>query len=121
MTARARAKGMLLFAVTFAAGVVSGAEYERRTTPSHDAARVGSHHVMQRLKDDLALDSVQERAIAAILARRQGMVDSTWHAMQPHVHATLDSTLQEIVEVLRPDQAAKYRKMVEAKHPGTMR
>ena len=76
---------------------------------------------MHRLKDELGLDSAQEKAIAAILARRQGAVDSTWHVLQPHVRATLDSTLREIVGVLRPDQAAKYRKMVETMHPGTLR
>ena len=79
------------------------------------------HHLTRRLKEELALDPAQEQAIAAILARRQGAVDSTWHAMQPHVHATLDSTLREILGVLRPDQSAKYRKMVESMHHGTLR
>jgi len=37
------------------------------------------------------------------------------------VHATMDSTLQEVLGVLRPDQAAKYEKMVEAMHPRTPR
>lgn len=111
-----------MLAVTLAAGVVIGVGYERRRTPAHEGAGMDSHHVMHRLKDDLGLDSAQQKAIAVIFARRQGAVDSTWHAVQPHVRATLDSTLQEIVEVLRPDQAAKYRKMVEAvHHPGTLR
>lgn len=121
MTAPAWMKGTLLLAVAFTAGAVTGVGYERRRTPAHDAARMDSHHVMHRLKDDLGLDAAQEKAIAAILARRQGAVDSTWRAMQPHVHATLDSTTQEILDVLRPDQVAKYRKMVEARHPGTLR
>lgn len=121
MTVPAWVRGTLLLAVTLTAGVVIGVGYERRRTPAHDAARMDSHHVMHRLKDDLGLDSAQHKAIAAILARRQGTVDSTWHTMQPHVRATLDSTLQEIVGVLRPDQVAKYRKMVEAKHPGMLR
>jgi hypothetical protein len=107
--------------VTLAAGVVIGVGYERRRTPAHDAAGMDSHHVMQRLRHYLALDTAQQKAIAVILARRQGTVDSTWHAMRPHVNATLDSTLQEIVGVLRPDQVAKYRKMVEAMHPGMVR
>jgi hypothetical protein len=114
-------KGTLLLAVTLAAGVVIGVGYERRRAPAHDPAVMDSHHVMQRLRHHLGLDSAQQQAIAAILARRQGTVDSTWHAMQPHVRATLDSTLQEIVGVLRPDQVAKYRKMVEAMHPGMVR
>lgn len=121
MTVPAWVKGTLLLAVTFTAGVVTGVGYERRHTPAHGAARTDAHHVMRRLTDELGLDSAQGQAIAAILARRQGTVDSTWHAMQPHVHAALDSTLQEILGVLRPEQVAKFRKMVDAMHPGTLR
>jgi len=121
VTAPAWVKGTLLLAVTLAAGVVIGVGYERRRTPAHEAAGMDSHHVMRRFAHDLGLDSAQHEAIAAIFARRQVAVDSTWHAVRPHVRATLDSALQEIVGVLRPDQVAKYRKMVEAVHPGVLR
>jgi len=120
MTVPAWVRGTFLLAVTLAAGVAIGVSYERRRAPGHDAVARNSHHVMHRLKDQLGLDSAQHEAVAAILARRQGTVDSTWHAVQPHVRAALDSTLQEIVRVLRPDQMAKYRKMVEARHPGML-
>jgi len=112
-------KGALLLAGTLTAGVIIGVGYERRRAPTHEAS--GVHHLMPRLKSELELDSAQEKAIAAIFARRQGAVDSTWHAVQPHVHAILDSTLLEIMDVLRPDQAVKFRKMVETRHPGTLR
>ena len=121
MTAPAWVRGALLLAVTFSAGVSVGVSYQRRSAPAHEAAGRNSHHVMQRLRHHLGLDSAQYTAIAAILARRQGTVDSTWHAMQPRVHATLDSALQEIVGVLRPDQLARHRKMLEAMHPGVLR
>lgn len=110
-----------MLAVTLTAGVAIGVGYERRRTPVHGPAGMESHHVMHRLKAGLGLDSAQHEAIAVILARRQGTVDSTWHALQPQVHAMLDSTLQEIVHILRPDQVAKYRKMVEAVHSGMPR
>ena len=73
--------------------------------------------MLRHLTDQLGLDSAQQTAVALILARRQGTVDSTWHALQPHVRATMDSTLREILDVLRPEQAAKYRKLVETMHP----
>jgi hypothetical protein len=114
-------KGTLLFAVTLTAGVVIGVAYERHRTPTHEAAGMDSHHVMHRFRQVLGLDSAQQQAIAAILARRQGAVDSTWHAVQPHMRAALDATHQEILGVLRPDQVAKYRKMVAAMHPGALR
>jgi hypothetical protein len=118
VTTAAWLRGVLLLAATLIAGVIFGVAYERSRTPPHEADP--SHHVMQRLTDELGLDAGQQKAIAAIFARRQGAVDSTWHALQPHVRAALDSTLREIVSVLRPDQAIKYRRMVETRHPGTL-
>jgi hypothetical protein len=113
------AKGSLLLVVALVAGVVIGVAYERSRAPSHDIT--ASHHMMQHLTDELGLDSTQQKAIAAIFARRQATVDSTWHVLQPHVRAAMDSTLREILAVLRPDQEAKFRKMVETRHPGTLR
>lgn len=114
-------KGTALLALTFAAGLAIGVSYERQRTPAHELVRTNSHHVMRRFNHSLGLDSAQHMAIAAILARRQGVVDSTWHMVQPHVRATLDATQREISGVLRPDQQAKYRKMMEALHPASSR
>ena len=108
-------------AIILAAGVAIGIGYERRRAPSHDASAMQSHDVLHRITHELDLDSAQREAIAAILTRRQGTVDSTWHAMRPHVRATLDSTVDEIVGILRPDQVARYREMIEARHPPTPR
>src|SRR5262245_18209494 len=73
----------------------------------------GAHDAMHHLARELDLDPTQQRAIAEILAKHQPEVDATWHAMQPHMRATLDSTTQDIVSVLRTDQALKYRRMTE--------
>jgi hypothetical protein len=117
VTIPAWVKGTLVLAVTLSAGVVMGMTYERSRAPAHEASAADSRHILQHLERSLELDSAQRTAIGAILARHQGAVDSTWHAVQPHVHAAMDSALQEIVGVLRPEQAAKYRKMVEVRHP----
>src|SRR5688572_30824362 len=85
-------RGTSLLAVTLAAGVALGVSYERRRTSEPEAA--GTHHLMGRLHDELGLDQAQRDAIAGILARRQGALDSTWHTLQPHVRAALDSTHQ---------------------------
>jgi hypothetical protein len=112
------ARGTLLLVVTLAAGVGIGMTYERHRAPSHAALETDAHHVMHHFERELGLDSAQQRAIAAIFARHQGAVDSSWHVLQPHVRATLDSTLQEIATVLRPGQLAKYRTLIESRHPG---
>lgn len=120
MTASAWVKGALLLAVTLSAGIAIGVSYERRRAPAHDVAGMASHDVLHHFTRQLGLDSAQQQAIAAIFARRQGSVDSTWHAVQPHVRETLHLTLREIAGVLRPDQLAKYRQMMEARHPGVL-
>lgn len=114
-------KGTMLLAVTFVAGVTVGVTYERRQVPTHGSTATDAHDAMHHLTRDLNLDPAQERAIAEILARHQFEVDATWHAMQPHVRATLDSTSQEILAVLRSDQAATYRKMTETMRPSQHR
>src|SRR5207245_103437 len=91
--------------------------YERHRTAAHGAVALDAHDAMHRFTRALDLDAAQQAAIAQILARHQGELDSTWHAVQPHVRATLDSTHQEIVGVLKPDQVVKYRQMMEAAHP----
>jgi Spy/CpxP family protein refolding chaperone len=92
--------------------------YERSDArPAHGAVAMNAHDAMHRLVRDLDLDATQQQAIAEILARHQKDVDVTWHAMQPHVRATLESTHQEIARVLRPEQAEKFQKMFDALHP----
>lgn len=120
MTIPAWAKGTLLLTVTLAAGIAIGVGYERRRVPPHEMSGRDSHHLIRGLSEQLELDSAQYAAVAAILARRQGAVDSTWRAMRPRMHATLDSTMREILGVLRPDQAAKYREMLDTMHPGAL-
>ncbi len=114
-------KGALLLTLSFAAGVVLGAGYERHHGRGHDAMAFSPHEVLEHFSHELSLDSAQVQAVTAILTRRQSQVDSAWHSMQPHISATLDSTLREILTVLRPDQAEKYRKMIGEMHPHALR
>lgn len=110
-------KGMLLLAATFAGGVAAGIGYERRQAVGQHAGAMEDHGAMQRLVRDLDLDSLQQQAITEILTRHQKDVDATWHLMQPHVRATLDSTHQDIERVLRPEQLATFRTMMQRMHP----
>lgn len=121
MTLPSWVRGTVLLAVTFVAGVVGGVGYERHRVPAYEATGKDGHHLTDHLRQELGLDPAQQRAIDAILARHQGAVDSTWRMVGPRVHATMDSTLREILGVLRPDQAAKFRRMVDAMHPGALK
>jgi phosphoenolpyruvate carboxylase len=109
-------KGTLLLAIAFGAGVTAGVGYERRQVSRHEAVVAQNHDVIHHLARELDLDSAQQQAIAEIFARRQWEVDVTWHAIEPHVRATVDSTQQEIARILRPDQLARFQKMATAVH-----
>jgi hypothetical protein len=113
-------KGALLLGVSFAAGVLLGAGYERHHGARHETMGMDPHHVLEHFAKELHLDSAQIDQVRSILVRRQATVDSAWHSMQPHISATLDSTLREVLVVLRPDQAEKYRRMIGEMHPGAL-
>jgi hypothetical protein len=120
VTAPTWLRATLLLALTFAAGLGVGVGYTWHRNATHSAEGAHSQYMIQHLARDLELDSTQHAAVARIFARRQRAIDSTWQAVEPQVHATIDSTLREIASMLRPDQLAKYRKMLEDRHPETL-
>jgi hypothetical protein len=109
---------VLLLGVTFAAGGMAGVAYERHAHAAPLATTVDARFVMQHLETQLQLDSAQRKGIEAILARHQIAIDSTWHIIQPHVRATLDSAHREILGLLRPDQAARFPAAMAQMHHG---
>ena len=110
-------RGTLLLVLVFAAGLSAGVLYERRQNHGHERVAADTHSFPQRLASELQLSPAQQDAINRILARHQQDVESTWHEMQPRVHAALDATEQEIVGVLTPEQAAKFRELTRTHHP----
>lgn len=121
MTVPVWVRGTLLLAIVFAAGITAGVAYERSRGSRHSSVAREPHDVIHHLARELDLDPAQQKAIAEIFARRQTEVDSTWHAVEPHVRATLDSTQQEIADVLRPDQLAKFQQMRATAHSRSYR
>lgn len=119
MTIPTWVKGTAVLLVIFAAGVATGIGYERRHGRTHQAMSSAAHDMIHHLTSELELDSTQQHAIQEILARHQSEVNATWHAMRPHVRATMDSAYREIVAVLRPEQAEKFRRLTEGSHSMT--
>ena len=106
----------LLLTVTFAAGAMAGIAYDRhgRASPMQ---MPDAQHFVHHLQVELSLDSAQQQAVAKILAHHQYTVDSAWRAIQPHVGVALDSMVGDVLAVLRPDQAEKFRRLVGEMHP----
>lgn len=113
-------RGALILLLTFAAGAAAGVGYERHVASAHRAPTMDAALVVQHMRFLLGLDSAQTAAITTILARHQHGVDSSWRAMQPGVRANLDSTLREIMGVLKPDQVGRFRELVHQMHPGML-
>jgi hypothetical protein len=113
----ARARGLILLALVFAVGGAAGFRLGRVPRPAASSPNPMEPHVfVQRLDQELHLDAAQRDSIVAILTRRQQAIDSAWRALRPSVYATIDSTRQEIVSVLRPDQRPRYMELFRAAH-----
>jgi hypothetical protein len=72
------------------------------------------------MEHQLSLDSAQSAQVAAILARRQIVIDSVWGDLRPLVRGALDTTLIELIAVLNDEQKVKLRGMIAEMHPGVL-
>jgi hypothetical protein len=117
MTVPIAVRGTLLLVLVFAGGASAGILYERQQTRAHESVPADAHTLLHRLAGELQLSPQQQDAINQILARHQKDVDVTWHEMQPRVHAALDAAEREVVAILTPEQAAKYRELTRLHHP----
>ncbi len=122
MTVPTAVRGTLLLVLVFVAGVSAGILYERQQNHAPESVSADAHTLLHRLATELELTPAQRDAIDQILARHQKDVESSWHEMQPRVHAALDAAEQEIVTVLTPEQAARFRQLTAMHHqPGQHR
>lgn len=111
---------VLMILVTLAAGFGLGLFYARHHVEVRVLPAINLSHLMHRLEHQLELDSAQSVQIGAILARRQVAIDSLWGALRPQVRGALDTTLIEMIAVLRDDQKVKLRGMIAELHPGVL-
>ena len=111
---------VLMILVTLSAGFGLGLFYARQHVEVRVLPAINLAHLMHRLKHQLALDSVQSAQIEVILARRQVAIDSLWGTLRPQVRGALDTTLIEMIAVLRDDQKVKLRGMIAELHPGVL-
>ena len=111
---------VLLLLLTLGAGFGLGILYSRLHTEVKVLPAIELRHLMHRLEHQLELDSAQSAQIAAILERRQVVIDSLWGNLRPLVRGALDTTLIEMIAVLRDDQKAKLRGMIAEMHPGVL-
>ena len=111
-------RGSLVLALVLLSGIALGIAIERaRATGGADHA-MDPVVLMRALDRELVLDSAQRTAIAAVLVHRQGAIDSAWRGVRPAMRAAIDSSQMEIVNILRPEQRARFLELVRSAHPG---
>lgn len=111
---------VLLLLVTLSAGFGLGLFYARHHVQVRVLPAINLAHLTHRLQHQLELDSAQSAHVALILARRQVAIDSLWSDLRPQVRQALDTTLIELIGVLRDDQKVKLRGMIADLHPGVL-
>jgi hypothetical protein len=111
---------VLMLLVTLSAGFGLGIFYSRHHVQVRVLPAINLAHLTHRMQHQLDLDSAQSAAVATILARRQVAIDSLWGTLRPQVRQALDTTLIELISVLRDDQKVKLRGMIAEMHPGVL-
>lgn len=105
---RARAVGMLVLVLMFAAGALTGAVTMRvaGADESNPRTRAESREARPDLFAKLGLTAEQQSQVDAIMERRRGEVDAFWEKHGPRLRAITDSARAEIRAVLTPEQRA---------------
>ncbi len=114
---RARALGLALLATIFAAGALAGAAFERVSDRAPAATAAPTDSACEARRKGLIVDQVsptpeQRTRIDAILERRRGQMDAFWEGEGRRLRGIVDSTRNEIREVLTPQQRAEYDRLV---------
>ena len=71
---------------------------------------------MGALQEFLDLDEQQMEQVHTILADRQDLVQRAWERVRPEVQDAMLEVHEEIAEILRPDQRARYHEWLSRQH-----
>jgi Spy/CpxP family protein refolding chaperone len=110
---RVKLMGLVLLVVTFAAGALAGAAFDR-TLVANEARRSergepGARE--RRLLDDLQLVGAQRAQVEAILDRRRAELDAFWEEAGPRLRMIVDSARAEVRAALTAEQRAEYDRL----------
>lgn len=121
---RARLMGLLVLAMMFAVGALTGAATMRVVAGDEIPSR-GEREAGERpsLFERLNLTPEQRAEVDAIMERRRDEVDEFWKQHGPQMRAIMDSARAEIRTVLTPEQReieeqfrAERRRHYEKRH-----
>jgi len=100
----------LVLALTFVAGALAGAAWERvhgESARPRSSPR-GDRPLSAVMQERYGLTGEQTKRVDAILQRRRPRVDSLMSTVRPQLLAAFDSTNREIRQLLTPQQRVKF-------------
>jgi Spy/CpxP family protein refolding chaperone len=103
---RARLTGLMVVAVMFAVGALTGAATMRVAATDRTEVKETERKREPRpsLWETLELTPVQREQVDAIMERRRGEVESFWNEHGPQLRAVMDSARADVRELLTPEQ-----------------
>ena len=111
---RSRIAVGLLLLMVFAAGMITEAwvfrfrsHGMRSTTMAGGRAPFGAERD-RHFGEELGMDSLQRVRVDSIFARRRVEIDSFWKGPGKSLRAIMDSTREEVRQVLTPEQRARF-------------
>lgn len=105
---RARVMGLLMLAIIFAVGAMTGAATMRVASGDKAEPRETAESRDRRpsLWETLDLTPEQRARVDDIMERRRGEVQAFWTEHGPQLRAVMDSARADVREVLTPEQQA---------------
>ena len=111
---RSRIAVGLLFLMVFAAGMITEAwVFRYRSHGMRSMMMSGGRPPFGAERDrhfgeELGMDSLQRVRVDSIFARRRVEIDSFWKGPGKSLRAIMDSTREEVRQVLTPEQRARF-------------
>ncbi|MFH1809973.1 MAG: hypothetical protein ABIJ09_14605 [Pseudomonadota bacterium] len=113
---------VLSMVAVFVAGIAVGLVADRLLEGSRGGHRPPPpgpplEHLLERFSGELDLKASQQQAIQEILQQGRVQAEQILGRARPELDATRKGMEERIIALLDPEQAAKYREMLE-RHPG---
>jgi Spy/CpxP family protein refolding chaperone len=102
----ARFTGIVILAIVFAVGALTGAATMRVVDADEPPVRMRAQKERPNLLERLELTPEQRVQVDAILERRRAEMEEFWEEHRPTVRAIADSARAELRLVLTPEQRA---------------
>ncbi len=113
---RSKAWALALLAVVFAAGLGAGWTMQAWADQRAGGRRPrGASAMVDRLTRDLALTTVQQDSVRAIVERSKQAFDALWREVHPRYDSLKQRTRTEISAQLTPAQRERYLQLIAAR------